>query len=75
MWFIAGIIVVVGFCFIIEIPSLTKFKKDLWTFNIAMLVATTLSIVSARHVPIPNPLDWVAAVFEPIGESMKRAFE
>lgn len=75
MWFILGIIVVAGFCFVIEIPSLMKFKKDLWTFGITMLVATAISIVSARHVPIPNPLDWAAVVFEPIGESMKKAFE
>ncbi|QKS48837.1 hypothetical protein HUB94_25815 (plasmid) [Paenibacillus cellulosilyticus] len=75
MWFIAGIIIIVGFCFIIEIPSLMKFKKDLWTFVVAMLVATALSLVSVRHVPLPNPLDWAAVIFEPIGESMKRTFE
>ncbi|MBD3922533.1 hypothetical protein H8B09_27520 [Paenibacillus sp. PR3] len=75
MWTIAGILVIAAFCFLIEIPSLKKFKKDLWTFCMMMLVAISLSIVSARHVPISNPLDWAAAVFEPIGESMKKAFE
>lgn len=75
MWVIGGIIVIVVFCFIIEIPSLKKFKKDLWTFSIAMLLATSISIASARHVPIPNPLDWIAMVFKPMGESMHRVFD
>ncbi|GMK41867.1 hypothetical protein PCCS19_49260 [Paenibacillus sp. CCS19] len=75
MWLVIGIVILAGFCILIEMPSLRKFKKDLWVFSIAMLAATSISIAAALHVSLPNPLDWAAAVFEPMGESMKRAFD
>ncbi|WP_127529622.1 hypothetical protein [Paenibacillus kobensis] len=71
----AGIVGIAGLCTVIEYSSLKNFKKDLWVFGIAMAAATAISIAKALNVTIPNPLDWIAAWFEPLGRSMKRMFD
>ncbi|MBB6735308.1 hypothetical protein H7C18_30780 [Cohnella sp. CBP 2801] len=75
MWAIAGLLAAAGICAAIELPSLAGHKKDLWIFTLLLLLGTPLSIAAALKAPIPNPLDWIAAVYRPIGNWMKNLFE
>ncbi len=75
MWAIAGLLATAGICAAIEFPSLIGHKKDLWVFSLLLLMGTTISIAAALKVNIPNPLDWIAAVYQPLGEWMKSLFE
>lgn len=62
---IIGIVLVAAACALIEIPSLRGRKKELWVFSLLLAFGAALGIASALHVPVPNPLDWIAAVFRP----------
>jgi hypothetical protein len=75
MWMLSGILALTAICFVIEIPSLRAHRKDLWTFILLMGFGTSLSIAMALKAHISNPLDWIAAVFEPLGSGMKHFFQ
>ncbi len=68
MWIVTGFLAAAGICAAIEIPSLRGHKKDLWVFSILLACAIALCIAVTLKTRVPNPLDWVAAVFRPIGE-------
>ncbi len=72
-WSIAGILAVAVLIAAIEIPSLRKkkSKKDTWAFSLLLLLGTGLSIAQGLQAHIPNPLDWMAAIFQPLGNWMK----
>lgn len=74
MWLIAGILAATGICAAYEIPSLLSRKKDLWVFSFLLLLGTALAIVAALKGHIPNPLDWIAAVYKPVGNWMQSYF-
>ncbi|OAB39234.1 hypothetical protein PMSD_04710 [Paenibacillus macquariensis subsp. defensor] len=67
---ITGILVIVIVIIAIEVPALwrNKLKNELWVFSLLLLFGTVLGIVQALHIIIPNPLDWVIAVYKPISE-------
>jgi hypothetical protein len=64
----AGVCVIAGIIVAIEFPSLSKDKKGLWTFSLLLLIGTGLAIAKCLNVGIPNPLDWIAAVFGPLSQ-------
>jgi hypothetical protein len=70
MWAISGILATAGAIFIFEAPALFKgrFMKELWLFSIVLVVGTVLSILLSLHVEIPNPLDWIIAVYQPFND-------
>jgi hypothetical protein len=65
MWPVAGILVIAILIAANDVPSLTKKKKDLWVFSILLLLGTGISVAEVLHVGIPNPLDWIAVVYQP----------
>jgi hypothetical protein len=75
MWSIAGILVIAVFIAAIEVPSLLGKKKELWVFSLLLLSGTGLSIAQALHANIPNPLDWMAAVYQPFSNWITRALK
>jgi hypothetical protein len=75
MWVIAGLLATAGICAAIEIPSLIKHKKDLWVFSLLLILGTALCIAASLKVNIPNPLDWIAAVYRPLGIWMQSLFK
>jgi hypothetical protein len=75
MWTFAGILVIVLLIAAIDIPSLTDKKKDLWAFSILLLLGTGISVAEALHVGIPNPLDWIAAVYQPFSNWITSALK
>lgn len=75
MWIVAGLLAAAGICAATEIPSMVGHKKDLWVFSILLALAIALCIAVTQKVPVPNPLDGIAAIFRPIGKLMIRMFE
>jgi len=70
MLYIAGILVVVAIIIIIDVPPLWRKKliKELWVFSFLLLFGTALAIAQALHLKIPNPLDWMIAVYKPVAD-------
>lgn len=67
---VAGILVIVGVIIAIDVPSLLrkKEKKELWVFFILLLIGTSLSIAQALHIKIPNPVDWITVIYQPLSD-------
>jgi len=68
MWSIAGIIAATAVIALLEAPALwrNRWRKELWMFSLLLLFGTGLSIAISLHAPVPNPLDWITAVYKPI---------
>jgi hypothetical protein len=65
MWVVPGILAVAAIIAAIEVPTLKKDKKGQWTFWILLLIGTGLSIAKGLNAVLPNPMDLIAAVFQP----------
>ncbi|MEN1937173.1 hypothetical protein AAIE21_16725 [Paenibacillus sp. 102] len=65
---VAGIFVIVAVIIAIDVPFLLKekLKGELWVFSILLLFGTTLSVAQAFNIKIPNPLDWITAIYKPL---------
>lgn len=72
MWAIIGILAASAIIACIEVPSLLNKKmiKELFAFAALLLLGTGLSIAQSARVSIPNPLDWIAAVYRPMSDAI-----
>ncbi|MDQ0883540.1 hypothetical protein [Peribacillus sp. V2I11] len=70
---VAGILVIVAVIIVIDVPPLVrkKLKKELWIFSILLLFGTALSIAQALNIKIPNPLDWITAIYKPLSDMIE----
>ncbi|CAG7644833.1 hypothetical protein PAESOLCIP111_04823 [Paenibacillus solanacearum] len=70
MWAIIGIVLTAAAIGWIEIPSLVKrkLKKELVSFSLCLLLATGLSIAKSMQLQIPNPLDLVTVIYQPVSD-------
>ncbi|MCM3676123.1 hypothetical protein M3699_20215 [Peribacillus simplex] len=70
---VAGILVIVAVIIAIDVPHLLrkKLKKELWIFSILLLFGTALSIAQAQKIKIPNPLDWITAIYKPLSDMIE----
>lgn len=77
MWAIVGILTAAVLIALFEVPSLLKrgYKKELWVFSVLLLVATGLCIAKSMDVKIPNPIDWISAVFKPLSDFLAGALK
>ncbi|MFE0507921.1 hypothetical protein ACWF7H_26790 [Peribacillus butanolivorans] len=73
----AGILVIVAIIIAIDAPSLLrkKLKKELWIFSILLLFGTALSIAQALNIKIPNPLDWITAIYKPLSDMIEKVLK
>lgn len=57
---------------VIEVPLLwkAKQKKELGVFSLLLLMGVILNILLAFHVQIPNPYDWISAVYKPMNDTI-----
>ncbi|MGG3451020.1 hypothetical protein [Domibacillus aminovorans] len=71
---VAGILVILAVIIAINVPPLLrkKLKKELWIFFIFLLFGTILSIAQAMNIKIPNPLDWITAIFKPLSDMVEK---
>ncbi|MBK5461543.1 MULTISPECIES: hypothetical protein [unclassified Peribacillus] len=74
---VAGILVIVAVIIAIEAPSLLrkKLKKELWIFSILLLFGTALSVAQALNIKIPNPLDWITAIYKPLSDMIEKVLK
>jgi hypothetical protein len=72
MWTIAGILIVSTIIIFIEVPSLLKkkMKKELVFFSILLFFGTGLSMAQSFRMKIPNPLDWISAIYKPMSDAL-----
>jgi hypothetical protein len=70
MWSVIGLFVVCVFIAAIEAPHLLlkKMKRELYLFLSILLFGFAISSLQALRVTLPNPLDWVTAMFKPISD-------
>ncbi|MFE4241182.1 hypothetical protein [Peribacillus butanolivorans] len=68
------ILVIVAIIIAIDVPSLLrkKLKKELWIFSVLLLFGTALSIAQALNIKIPNPLDWITAIYKPLSDMIEK---
>lgn len=71
---VAVILVFVAVIISIDVPHLLRnnSKKELWIFSILLLFATALSIAQALNLRIPNPLDWITAIYKPLSDVIEK---
>lgn len=62
---------------VVEIPKMRENKeyRELAAFSIILFFGTLLTILKSLDVEIPNPADFVAAVYAPFVELIKGALE
>jgi hypothetical protein len=65
---IIGILAVVVVIIVLEVPRLMRSKlyKEIWVFSFMMLVGSALSIAIALHLRLPNLIDWMIVIYNPI---------
>ncbi|WP_134702401.1 hypothetical protein [Ammoniphilus sp. YIM 78166] len=68
MFGVLGILAVSAIISFREIQILRKqnMKRDLWAFCFFMLLATGMMAAEVLALPIPNPMEGLAAIFSPI---------
>ncbi|WP_018394301.1 hypothetical protein [Bacillus sp. 37MA] len=71
---VAGILVIMAVIIAINVPPLLrkKLKKELWIFSLLLLFGTVLSIAEVLNIKIPNPLDWITAIFKPLSDMVEK---
>lgn len=67
---IAGVLAAGTIIALLELPPLWKTKrvKDIWIFSILLLAGLGLSSAQVARLPIPNPLDWIAYIYQPLSD-------
>ncbi|SNS95383.1 hypothetical protein SAMN05446037_102934 [Anaerovirgula multivorans] len=59
---------------IIEIPKMLKGRlyRELWTFSVLLGLGTVLALLRSLDVEIPTPADFMAWVYSPVADVMKK---
>ncbi|UOF88822.1 hypothetical protein LSG31_12805 [Fodinisporobacter ferrooxydans] len=68
----AGILLVVAIIVVIEVPKFLKnqWKKELWVFLLLLFFGTGLNIMESLQIKIPNPLDWLTIIYQPVNDAI-----
>ncbi|WP_010497333.1 hypothetical protein [Paenibacillus elgii] len=68
MWKVLLVLLAAAAIVAIEWRSLMerKLKRELWTFFLLCLIGTSLGMAEALQLNIPNPLDWISALYKPL---------
>jgi hypothetical protein len=67
---VSTIVLVGGIIASIEAPALirNKMTRELWIFAVVLAIAIAISVLHALRIPLPNPLDWITAVYKPVSD-------
>lgn len=77
MLVILGILLVAILIIVLELPPLLKKrqKKELWFFSLLLLFGIGLCIAKGLGLNLPNPFDWIAAIFKPLSNLITSLLE
>ncbi|MFN2747453.1 MULTISPECIES: hypothetical protein [Bacillus] len=72
MLVVLGIPLIAGLIILLELPTLwkKKQKKEIWVFSLLLALAVALCITEGLGVELPNPLDWLAVIYKPLGDAI-----
>ena len=70
IWLLSLIFIVI---IALEVPALIKKKlwRELITFSVLLLIGMTYSYGQLLDLPLPNPTDWVEAIFKPVSQYLQ----
>lgn len=68
--YVAGILIVAAAIALLEIPPLKRERRsrELAVFSALLAASTALAAVQTLHVRLPNPLEWIHSLFNPINQ-------
>ncbi|TYR81692.1 hypothetical protein FZC66_07620 [Priestia megaterium] len=68
-----GVLLISIVILVVELPKLLKMdkRKDMYFFLIFLLLSTVMNIVYYLQLPVPNPLDWLTTVLQPLTKLTK----
>ncbi|NYF24412.1 hypothetical protein [Sporosarcina sp. JAI121] len=71
---VIGILLVAAVIWRVEVPSLLQknYKKELVVFLLFLSIGVGLGIVQALGKPIPNPMDFLTFIFNPLNDTFFR---
>jgi len=77
MWKMLGIFAAAALIVAIEVPALIRkgYKKELWVFSILLIIGVGLSVALGLRVKLPNPSDWLTAVYRPVSNAIENLLE
>jgi hypothetical protein len=72
MWAIAGIVVAGSLIVYMDVPYLARKKlfKELFLFSALLSFGLTVSILQSLRIKLPNPLDWITILYNPISDTL-----
>ncbi|MDD9265649.1 hypothetical protein ACFPES_01250 [Paenibacillus sp. GCM10023248] len=64
------ILVVAVLIGLLELPGMLrkKMKVESWVFSVLLIFGTILSILQISRIHIPNPLDWITYIYQPVSD-------
>ncbi|WP_135556345.1 hypothetical protein [Paenibacillus cymbidii] len=67
-WSVAGVVAGVTLLGLIDVPYLRKMRsrKETWVYIVLMLSALTLNVLWILDVPLPNPVEYITAIYKPL---------
>ncbi|WLR50537.1 hypothetical protein LC040_14910 [Bacillus tianshenii] len=76
MWATLGILTTTAIIIALEVPSMKKNKntKGLFFFSFFLIIGTVLSLAESSGVNIPNPLDFLRFMYEPMHTTIQKLF-
>ena len=77
MWPILGILAVTVVIIFVEVPALLKkkLKKELWVFFMLLTFGVGVSIAQSLGVKLPNPLDFIKFIYQPLSDFIENLFK
>ncbi|HZG80818.1 MAG TPA: hypothetical protein VEZ13_08635 [Brevibacillus sp.] len=65
-----GIVAVAVIIAMAEVPGLWKKRrmKEVWVFMLLLFLGTGIGIAESLTLQVPNPLDWITALYKPISD-------
>ena len=70
MWSLGAVLAIAALLVLLDVPSLIKGErnKDFWVSWTIMAGVLTIAVCRALGVALPNPLDWMIAVYKPFSD-------
>lgn len=68
VWSITGVIAGVALLGLFDAPYLRKTgsREETWTYIVMMLSGLTLNVLWVLDVPLPNPVEYINALYKPL---------